>query len=148
MSDKVDILTKLLNQALDVLFAKYPTRTGLGVILGGVFWFLTKLFSPLLRDFTAIDINNNSLWGWLFVGMVIMHMPTIISAFRQNSIGNEEIDQALELINRGNFTNIERRQLFRNLIEKVCNKIALSATTRTEVQKIQTELTSNSDDQK
>ena len=48
-----------------------------------------------------------------------MHARTIASLFRQRSMGTDSIDQALELIERGDCTQTERRQHFRNLIERV-----------------------------
>lgn len=39
MTDKADWLTRVIERALDVVFAKYPARTGLGVVFGGCFHF-------------------------------------------------------------------------------------------------------------
>lgn len=147
MTEKIDFCTKLISQGLDVLFAKYPTRTGLGVIFGAVLYFFTKLFSPFLEKIEIVDFNSTPWWGWLTVGLIIMHIPTIFSAFKQNSIGNDVVDQALELIERGDFSKAERRQHYRNLIEKVSSSLALSHSTNREVQQIEKELQRNSDNQ-
>lgn len=147
MTEKADLFSKLISQGLDVLFAKYPTRTGLGVILGGALSFIAKLFSPILQKVEIIDFNNTAWWGWIFIGLIIMHIPTILSIFNQNSVGNDTVDQALELIERGDFSKVERRQLYRNLIEKVSSSLALSQGTRREVQQIERELQRNSENQ-
>ena len=55
MMDPLDTSTRLLNRALDVVFAKYPARTGLGVILGCVLLFLARLFTPALKTVAFAD---------------------------------------------------------------------------------------------
>ncbi|OCY31907.1 hypothetical protein BFR75_08580 [Acinetobacter pittii] len=147
MTEKVDLYSKFISQGLDVLFAKYPTRTGLGIVLGCALSFIINLFRPFLEKIESVDFNAAPWWGWLPIGLIIMHIPTIISVFHQNSIGNDTIDQALELIEKGNFSKMERRQHFRNLIEKVSSNIALSQNTSRELQKIEKELQRNSENQ-
>ncbi|AMX17733.1 hypothetical protein IEC338SC_0554 [Acinetobacter pittii] len=147
MTEKVDLYSKFISQGLDVLFTKYPTRTGLGIILGSVLSFITNLFRPFLEKIESIDFNTAPWWGWLSIGLIIMHIPTIISVFQQNSIGNDRVDQALELIEKGNFSKNERRQHYRNLIEKVTVDLALSQNISREVQKIEKELHRNSENQ-
>lgn len=148
MTEKADLFSKLISQGLDVLFAKYPTRTGLGVILGCALSFFTKLFGPVLQQIDIADFDATPWWGWITVGLIIMHIPTIFSVFMQKSIGNDTVDQALELIERGDFSKSERRQLYRNLIEKVSVSLALSPNTRREVQQIEEELQRNSENPK
>lgn len=117
--DNVDLVTKFLNRALDILLLRYPARTGFGVIIGALLFFLTTLFEPLLaRNNTVIDFANAPSWGWFTIGIMIMHIPTIISLFKQQSVGDAEIDQALQLVELGNFTPQERRQHYRNLIDR------------------------------
>ncbi|WP_337081400.1 hypothetical protein [Acinetobacter pittii] len=147
MTGKVDLYSKLISQGLDVLFAKYPTRTGLGLILGCVLYFIINLFRPFLEKIETVDFNAAPWWGWLSIGLIIMHIPTIISVFHLNSIGNDTVDQALELIEKGDFSKAERRQHFRILIEKVSSNIALSQNTNRDVQKIEKELQQNSENQ-
>lgn len=147
MTEKVDLYSKLISQGLDILFAKYPTRTGLGVVLGSFLSFLTELFEPILKKIEMVDFNAAPWWGWLALGLIIMHFPTILSIFKQNSIGNDAVDQALELIERGDFSKIERRQHYRNLIEKVSSSLALSHSTNQEVKKIEKGLQRNTDNQ-
>ena len=93
--DKVDTWTRALDRALDLLFAKYPARTGLGVVLGGVLYFFVILFEPALRTLTFVDFAGAPWWGWLLLGILVMHAPTIASLFRQRPVGDDAIDQAL-----------------------------------------------------
>lgn len=109
--------TKILDRAIDIILVKYPARTSLGVVFGGVLHFLVQLFAPSLSSFKSVDFANSPLWGWLLVGILLMHIPTVISSLRQKQIGDEKIDQALELIERGDFTKAEKRQQYPKLIE-------------------------------
>lgn len=81
----------------------------------------------------AINISDAPLWGWLAIGILVMHAPTIIALFKQKPIGNDIVDQALDLIERGNFTQAEKRQQYRNLITQVSSSIALRAETQKDV---------------
>lgn len=137
MTFTTDTWSRTIDRALDVIFAKYPARTGVGVVLGCALSFLVRLFEPSLKAFTFADFAGAPWWGWLPIGVVAMHLPTIGSLFRQRSIGNDTIDQSLELIELGNFTQAERRQHYRNLIDRVSNSVALSQTTQSEVKQIE-----------
>jgi hypothetical protein len=135
--DNLDSGSRILNRALDVIFAKYPARTGLGVILGCTLGFATRLFAPALKSIAFADFAGAPWWGWVTLGILIMHSPTIASLFTQKAIGNDTIDQALDLIDRGNFTQAERRQQYRNLIERVSSNVALTQPTKSTVKRIE-----------
>ena len=105
--DQVDLITRVASQVLDILLMKYPTRTGLGLVLGSIFSFAVQLFAPALRSIKSMDFASSPWWGWLSLGILVMHTPTVVSAFRQKPIGNDPIDQAMELIERGNFSPAE-----------------------------------------
>jgi hypothetical protein len=137
MTDQADLITRIVDRALDVVFAKYPARTGLGVILGGTLTFLAQIFEPGLRSISFVDFSHAPLWGWLALGILILHAPTIRALFKQRPIGDDTIDQALDLIERGNFSLTEKRQQYRNLITQVSTKIALNATTQREVSTVE-----------
>jgi hypothetical protein len=133
----LDSFSRVLNRALDVVFAKYPARTGLGVVLGCTLGFLTKLFAPALASIKVADFARAPWWGWVTLGILVMHLPTITSLFKQKAIGNDAVDQALELIERGNFSQAERRQQYRMLIERILSSVVLAQNTRRAVKKIE-----------
>lgn len=140
MSDKEDIVTRLVDRTLDVLFAKYPARTGLGVILGAVLSFLVQLFEPSLKSIDAINFAGAPFWGWLAIGILIMHAPTIAALAKQKPVGDDMVDQALDLIERGNFSQAEKRQQFRSLIAQVSSNIALKKSTQREISDVENSL--------
>jgi hypothetical protein len=140
MKDRADLLSQVVDRTLDVIFAKYPARTGLGVVLGATCAFLARLFAPALRDFSAIDADSAPLWGWLALGILVMHAPTIKSIFGQRLVGNDPIDQVLDLIDRGNFSSSERRQQYRNVISKASANIALNNAAQRDVSNLERSL--------
>jgi hypothetical protein len=118
----LDRSTLYAGRALDIVLIKYPARTGLGVVIGLSLHFLAQCLEPTLRSIPHFAIADLAWWQWLAPGLLIMHLPTIASLFKQNSIGNDQVDQALELIAKGNFTHAERRQQYRLLINRVLDR--------------------------
>ncbi|MGB5684380.1 MAG: hypothetical protein WBM35_01110 [Candidatus Electrothrix sp.] len=143
MTDKTDLWTKILDRTIDIIFVKYPTRTSLGIALGGFFDFLIQLFAPTLRAIEFIELTNSPRWGWWLLGTLVMHAPTIISSFRQELIGDDKIDQALELIERGNFTKAEKRKQYQYLIEQVASNVALKPELKKELKETEKKITAD-----
>jgi hypothetical protein len=138
--DQNDRLTSAISRAFDILLMKYPTRTGLGLVLGSCITVVVQLFEPGLRAINFMNFKAVPWYGWLPIGLFTMHIPTVISTFRQKSIGNDLIDQAIELIERGNFSKAEKRQQYRLLIEKVANAAALKQEFQRELKSIEKSL--------
>lgn len=123
MSDKWSSGT---NKAVEILLTKHQARTSLGAILGVAMAFIVNLFMPILSTFKYVDFNRVPFYGWIPVGILILHIPTIFSYVTTKPIANEEIDEILALIEKANFSKIEKRQQYRNLITKVSDKIKLN----------------------
>ena len=143
MNDKADMWSSLGTKAIDVIFARYPARTSLGVIFGGVIDFLVQLFAPALSSLKFTDFTASPRWGWWLLGILIMHAPTIFTTFRQKQTGDEQIDRALDLIERGNFTKTEKRQQYRKLIERVANNVALKPELKKELRETEKKITAD-----
>ena len=143
MTDKADMWSSLGTKAIDVIFARYPARTSLGVIFGGVIDFLVQLFAPALSSLKFADFTASPRWGWWLLGILIMHAPTIFTTFRQKQNGDEQIDRALDLIERGNFTKAEKRQQYRKLIERVANNVALKPVLKKELRETEKKITAD-----
>ena len=79
----------------------------------------------------------------MLLGILLMHIPAVISSFRQKLIGNDAIDQALELIERGDFTKTEKRQQYRKLTERVSRNIALKPEFKQELKETEKKNTAN-----
>ncbi|GGX76878.1 hypothetical protein GJV26_16950 [Massilia dura] len=134
MSAPADKGSLLISRALDIIFVKYPARTSLGVTLG----FATKFLVILLSAFVAVpqQILESSILGWGSIGIVLLHIQTIRALARKAPLGDEALETAITLIESGNFSASERRQHYRNLIERVSKTVALNAQTRAELNSI------------
>ena len=143
MTDKADMWSSLGTKAIDVIFARYPARTSLGVVLGGVIDFLVQLFAPALHSLKFADFTASPKWGWWLLGILMMHTPTIVSSFRQKQTGDEKIDRALDLIERGDFTKTEKRQQYRKLIERVASNVALKPELKRELKETEKKITAD-----
>lgn len=136
MNKEIDQITRFLNRALDILLAKYPARTGLGVVLGLFISFILDLFKPALQKLEWIDYSAAPWWGGLTLGILAMHAPTIISLFRAKSIGNEEVDKVLALIEAGNFSEEERRTRFREIVVTFANQLSINQSTSNTIKEL------------
>lgn len=137
MSDKRDSWTRIADRALDTILAKHPARTGLGVILGTSLDFLVRVFEPSLKQLEFMDVTAAPPLGWVAMGILIMHIPTMLALIGRRPVGSEALDEALTLIERGNFSAAERRQRYRTLIDVVSKNIALSEKIKREVSSIE-----------
>jgi hypothetical protein len=140
MIKDTDKLSYNINMLLDFFLLRHPKRIAFGLITGGILSFLAELFSCNLTYSKYFDFNAIPWYAWLFIGLFIMHIPTAFSAFRQKPIGNDPIDQAMELIERGNFSPAEKRLQYRQLVEKVANAAALKQEFQRELKKIEKSL--------
>lgn len=115
----IDNLTLYYRKAINILFLKHPTRTCLGVIFGYCMDCLINLFYPSLERLSFINIGSINLVHLIAIGIFLAHLPTFINFVYKKSYGEESIDQILALIENGNFSDDEKRQQYRNLINKV-----------------------------
>jgi hypothetical protein len=114
----LDFWTRNAGQALNVFYLRDSVRTPLGLVFGGAMSSLSVLFEPGLQAVKFADFSAMPWWGWLPVGILIMHVPTIIQLLKRPSVGSYTMDTLFELIDRGDFSAAERRQLYRRLIER------------------------------
>ncbi len=118
----IDKITLYYNKAMDILFIKQPVRTSLGVIFGIFLDFLVNLFFPYFEKISIISIQRIRLWHLVATGITFLHLPSFFQYIYRKPIGTEKIDEVIQLIEAGNFSEIEKRQKYRQLIEKVLEK--------------------------
>ena len=114
-----DRWTHNAKQAVDMLLLKDPVRTSLGLVLGGTLSFLRILLEPALRDIPFANFVDAPPWGWLALGTLIMHVPTVLHLWKRPSVGSHAMDMFFASIDRAGFSAAERRQLYRRLIERI-----------------------------
>lgn len=126
MNDLKDRLTYITNRALDLLLTKHPARTSIGVVLGMAVAVLVELFLPVLKTVQFANFAGVPKWGWIPVGILVAHLPTLFSFVTTKPTSNEVIDEIMTLIEKGNFSKTEKRQQYRLLISKVSENLALN----------------------
>jgi hypothetical protein len=141
MNEQINKITYWLSRALDVLFLYNPQRTSLGIILGCVLLFLTILFKPILNRITFLDFSNAPRWGWILLGVLIIHIPSLKSFIVKKPIGGETIDAALELIKKAPINAEEKRQQYRILITKVLDNLILNQPVQEEINNNERQIT-------
>lgn len=137
MNETNDRWTSIINRAIDLLLAKQPLRTSIGVILGLVFAFLVQLFLPTLETLEFANFAGAPLWGWIVVGILLAHLPTFISLMKTTPVGNENVSDAVALIEKANFPPSEKRQAYRNLVAKALENIVLDQRTNRKMRDVQ-----------
>lgn len=120
--DKVDRATNLAERALDVLFIRDPTKTGLGVLLGVV---LHTVSENVIR-FAKFSVTL-PIYFWVALSILALNFRNLL--FLPHTI-DAELEAEMRLIEevqkKGNFTEREKRQQWRNFIALVNQKASES----------------------
>ncbi|MBR3570609.1 MAG: hypothetical protein IKN96_07420 [Oscillibacter sp.] len=120
--DKMDKATSFAERALDMLFIRNPSKTGLGVLLGVV---LHTVSDNVIR-ITKIAVTL-PIYFWIAVGILSLNLRNLL--FAQHTI-DEELEVKMHYIKEAQkstkFTESEKRQQWRNFIALV-NKKALES---------------------
>lgn len=125
MTERTDRVSRHLLRYIDILMLRNPERTVLGILLGVVLSFLFKLFEPFLEKMDFLSLAKVQLWEYVSFGVLVIHLPYVLwSIIRKPSI-NDEVDEVIRLIERSNFIEKEKRQMYRNLVNKCINNLSM-----------------------
>lgn len=136
MNDFQEQISRYLHLAINILVSKHPGRTSLGIVLGPSIFFGIEVAAKVTGEKTFIDLVEIDGWKWIPPSILICHSPTLIKYLSTKTTGNEDVDERLELIERGNFSEIEKRALFRELIEDVARNARFTKQISREIEKI------------
>lgn len=125
MTEREDNISRQILRCIDILMLKNPERTVLGLLLGVVLSFLSKLFEPILIKVEYINIANIQYWEWIPFGIVIVHLPYILWSIIRKPFVNDEVDDIIRFIEKSNFSEKEKRIVYRNLVNKCIENITL-----------------------
>ncbi|ELD1608256.1 hypothetical protein QXC87_004525 [Escherichia coli] len=120
-----DLISRVLNRALDILYLGYPLRTVFGLLLGTLFWVILHIFTPLLaiKGFVVDWVYNI---GCFVVGVLIMNAKTIIEVFNGDAI-SEKYGSILRQIDKQTDLSEEQKRFFRSqLLSQEISKISES----------------------
>lgn len=139
MNDGKDNGHNLVLKAVNVLLLKNPERTVLGGVLGLALSFLFKLFSPVLSSVTIIDTQGLSDCGWMALGVAILNLPIIFNKVSNRPKINDEVDSVISIIEQGNFSEPEKRRMYRELVTNLLSTVSLKTSLRKQQIKLQDE---------
>lgn len=140
MNNFEEKISRIIIKVIDVLLLQNPERTVLGVAVGSIFAFFSRLFYPVLKKVDIIDIENTPLWGWIPIGIVVINIPLILWKIITKPRVNDGIDEVLRLIEQGNFTEIEKRSIYRKLINQCILNVTLNQNLSKQVNQLSKEL--------
>lgn len=140
MTNFEERISRLILRLIDVLLLRNPERTVMGVLLGIVFAFLTTLFHPVLIKVELFDITSAPKWGWIPLGILVVHLPMVVWNIVHKPTMNDEVDEIIRLIEKGNFTDSEKRQMYRNLIQQCISSVDLKRNFTETMQSVQQSL--------
>ena len=140
MNSLEEKISRIIIKVIDVLLLKNPERTVLGVAFGAILAFCSKLFFPALKKIDIIDIERAPIWGWIPIGIIITYFPLILWKIINKPRVNDEIDELIRLIEHGNFTETEKRLLYRNLINQCISNVTLKKSFSSQISQLSKEL--------
>ncbi len=121
-----------LKKALDYLFLVSPAATSLGVILGITANSFLPVISPVIQKTTNMDFSMVPIWGWVGVGVFTCNV--IAYPFRHKL--SREVVQAMDIIDKANISQIDKKQAYRNLISKYVDNVGLNQETQKELEEL------------
>lgn len=119
----MDRWTQLVGKVADLLLMNSPNRTGLGVVLGLGVYVLTLIFEPMLNNFTLLNLTRLPAWGLPVLGIVVMNLRAIKCSLTEDSVGDEEVDVAIKVIEKAKMSPGAARHQYILLIAKVIEGI-------------------------
>lgn len=139
MNENEDKLSFNLLRYINILMVNNPERTVLGLLLGIMFAFLTKLFEPYLNTIKFINVNNISLIGWLPFGIVLVHLPQTLWSIFTRPIIKDEIDDLIRLVEKSNLSDKEKRIAYRNIVNKCIDSISKTKKPKITIESVNSE---------
>jgi hypothetical protein len=128
-----DHWTQLVDKVLDLLLVNAPRRTSLGAAMGLLVHLVTLIFEPTLKTVTYLNLTQLPIWGWPIAGIVVMNGRQIISALKDDTMGDEQIDLAIKMIERGKLPAEARQRQYALLIAKVIKEVKFNPQRTTDL---------------
>ena len=130
--DKVDESTKAISKALNVLFLGNPQKTALGVLLGCVIKGLTDFFFQLKES--ALSLN---IFFCIPLGVVILNIKNLWVNYSFDPELEKNMHYLEEAQKRGNFSEREKRQQWRNYVKLIYDKASETMTSHNNGQAVE-----------
>ena len=113
-----DEITQYFKRALDLLLLNNPFKSSIGVLLGlGI-----AGLSPLIEETTGLPLGLVPWWSWVSLFVVFLNLSDLF----KKPVISPEYQETLDLIERGRreglISDVEARQRYRLLIQRVIDK--------------------------
>ncbi|MFH2126788.1 MAG: hypothetical protein ABIK12_09740 [Pseudomonadota bacterium] len=131
----------MILSCIDFLLLRNPEKTILGIMLGLVCFFLTVIFKPVIINFHWLNLKDAPGWGWIPLGITAVNLPSILCSLFKKPLYSEEVDEISRVIDKGDFSEAERRQIYRRLVGECIKNITLNKKINFELIKRREELT-------
>lgn len=129
----MDRWTQLVDKSTDLLLANSPNRTGLGVAIGLGVHVLILIFEPTLSTVSYLNLTRLPFWSWPVLGIVAMNFRAIRCSLKEDSVGNEQIDMAIKLIEKAKMSPAAERHQYALLVAKVVEGLKVDTKPRTDL---------------
>lgn len=136
-----DHLSRKASSAINMLLVGYPVRTALGVIVGLAAHTLFQIFSPLLNRWpSVVNFSNITAIQFVFLGLLILHIPTIILHIsKKASVLGETEEKVFAIIRKAEeegMTKTDGKKLRLQFCSKYLDSVVLKQSTREEIEKV------------
>jgi len=125
-----DTATRFLNRAFDLMFTKYPTRTSIGVFVGVTLDGIAAVLVPVMSVAMAAAIGHVKLWHYVALGVVLLHVPTLVHLVRHRADLDEQCEHAIAVIERAPVGVEEKRSMYRELVRRVMDQLVVTQESR------------------
>lgn len=129
----MDRWTQFLVKVTDLLLLNAPNRTGLGVALGLGIYVLILIFEPLLSTFTQLNLTRLPVWGLPVLCIAVLNAKAIKCSLTEDTVGREDIDVAIKLIEKSKMSPAAARHQYILLIAKVIEGIKVKGETASDL---------------
>ena len=94
----MDKLTLNINRVISILLFRSPIKFSFGVLLGSFFYSLSKIFSPLLKNYPIIEYSALSIWACIVFGLLLLFLSDIVRQIFKPQRFSVEIEEAFEVL--------------------------------------------------
>lgn len=127
VSDTWDKVSMVFLRLMDTLLLRNPERTAVGGMLGLTIHGIVTALRPAMA---SRGLGSIEWWASLSVGIVIVHLPFVVSSVRRKPLINDEVEGLIKLIESTNMSESEKRAAYREVVNKCIAEFSLSGTER------------------
>ena len=121
-----DIASRWIDAGCRTLTFYYPIRSSVGYVIAAFLWFLTGAY-PGIITFLAMEPNSSARTSVSIFGFILCQIRTIFDATTGKGI-NEELQRVVNLIDKSNLSDVQKRLKYIELIDTEIGKLSKSTS--------------------